>query len=125
MKFIKPLSNVSLADDHILHLAVFLSFCLTWYTIFLSTDYLCLLRRTDGEREPLDPFFFRGKSTFTVDQMYWRDLGNRGGHRDLEKKFYFFFAPIRKAHEYFLNLRREHSTIKMKHAPALPKLGLL
>ena len=26
-------------------------------------------------REPLDPFFFRGKSTFTVDQMYWRDLG--------------------------------------------------
>ena len=43
----------------------------------------------------------------------------------LKKNLYFFFAPIRKAHEYFLNLRREHSTIKMKHAPALPKLGLL
>ena len=43
----------------------------------------------------------------------------------LKKNFYFFFAPIRKAHEYFLNLRRERSTIKMKHAPALPKLGLL
>ena len=49
----------------------------------------------------------------------------RGGHRDLEKKILLFFAPIRKAHEYFLNLRRERSTIKMKHAPALPKLGLL
>ena len=52
-------------------------------------------------------------------------LSSRGGHTNLRNKIYFFFTPIRKAHEYFINLRREHTTIKMKHAPALPKLGLL
>ena len=42
-----------------------------------------------------------------------------------EKKYYFFFAPIRKAPEYVLNLRRRLIRTIFKHAGNPPKLGLL
>ena len=47
----------------------------------------------------------------------------RPGHTDLGKKDYFFFAPIWKAPEYILNLRRQLIRMIFKHAGDPPKFG--
>ena len=60
----------------------------------------------------LDNFFF---------EIIKSRIRTRPGHTDPRKKYYFFWAPIRKAHEYVLNLRRRLIWMIFKHAGHPPK----
>ena len=52
------------------------------------------------------------------------DLFNRGGHTGPRKKFNFFGAPIQKAHEYVLNLRRQLSSSILRFAAHMLNFGV-
>ena len=65
-------------------------------------------------------------NSFTCNSIVrYINIHGRPGHTDPRKKYYFFWAPIREAHEYVLNLRRRLIWTIFKHAGDPPKLGLL
>ena len=50
--------------------------------------------------EELSYFFWKEPGPGVDSKIYFDLLFTRGGHTNLRKKIYFFFAPIRKAPEY-------------------------